>query len=233
MKKLFTFILMTIGVASVKDAVAQSLSFGADTVTFSASGTYNAASNITNSSGSNMTVQWKVVSTNFPSDWLTNTGICDNSNCYTTSYFWPTTINESTYPAGEGDFHLTMDLSTVATAGPYYLRVRANNKFGSDTAWTTFIASKTSVGVSMVRTNSNVVLYPNPATNSVNIIYDASADVKTIALYNIIGRQVNLFRPTDNGSANLNIDSVPSGIYFVRLINSRGDVVATRKFTKQ
>lgn len=115
------------------------------------------------------------------------------------------------------------------------MKVKLNNaSIPTDTFIQTYIVTRTpTTSVANVKPNSEVSLYPNPASNSVNLVYDASADIRNIAVYNIIGKQVSLFRPTDNSSANLNIESIPAGIYFVRLINSRGDVVTTRKFTKQ
>jgi hypothetical protein len=76
-------------------------------------------------------------------------------------------------------------------------------------------------------------LYPNPAHNEVNLVYNTTADIKNIAVYNIIGKVIAVYKVTENNSANLNLENLPSGIYFARLINSQGNVVVTRKFTKQ
>jgi hypothetical protein len=78
-----------------------------------------------------------------------------------------------------------------------------------------------------------VVVYPNPATGEVNVLYDAKADIKSIAVYNLIGKLMTVYKTADNGSANLNLENIPEGIYYVWLINSQGDVMATKKFTKQ
>jgi hypothetical protein len=75
-------------------------------------------------------------------------------------------------------------------------------------------------------------LYPNPALNEINVVYDGSADVKDIAVYNLIGRVMMVYKVTGS-SANLNIENIPAGIYFVRLLNTHGNVVITRRFTKQ
>lgn len=183
-----------------------------------------------------MSVQWRIISSNLPAAWMNTVGICDNFTCYGTADIWPTQTKTSSYPAGEGVFDVTLDLSSFAPDGPYVMKVRLNNSaVTTDTFVQTYIVTRTpgTSSVASVKSSSNVSLYPNPATNSVNLVYDAGADIRNIAVYNIIGKQVSLFRPTDNSSANLNIDNIPSGIYFVRLINSRGDVVSTRKFTKQ
>lgn len=236
MKKVFTLLSLFVALAAGKAGAQITFSVdNPDTTILSASGSYTATNNVNNTSPTdNITIQWRVSATNWPADWLTTLGICDMNGCY--SDVWPSTLKECVYAPGHGDFHVQSDLTSVSTPGPYYLRVKLNRKDGAagDTVMETYIISKSSVSASnVVKSSSNIVLYPNPATNSVNLVYEASSDIKNIALYNIIGRQINLFRPTDNSSANLNIDGIPAGIYFVRLINSRGDVVATRKFTKQ
>ena len=43
---------------------------------------------------------------------------------------------------------------------------------------------------------------------------------------------MSIYRAGGN-SANMSVENMPAGVYFVRLINNRGDIVATRKFTKQ
>ena len=99
----------------------------------------------------------------------------------------------------------------------------------SDTA----IAVNKSRAVVVAAKQGDVVLFPNPAVDELNVLYDPNADVKSIAIYNLIGKQMMVNKTSGTGSANLNIESLPGGIYYVWLMNSLGDVVATKKFTKQ
>jgi hypothetical protein len=241
MKKVFTLLSLAGALMAGNGASAQSISVQHDTVSFSTGGSYEAHNDITNLTGSALTLQWRVVSSNFPTDWMANTGICDNSTCISGSGLWPAgTTYESVYPvttAAQG-FKFQTDLASssgVSTNGTFYVRVRINNKFGTatDEAFETFIVTRSTTGVSTVKVNNEVALYPNPATSNLNVVFDPSSDVKNIAIYNIIGKQMNAFRVTGNSSASLNLENLPSGIYFARLLNGNGDVVATKKFTKQ
>lgn len=236
MKKGFTLFALVCTLFAGSRAMAQSFTVGQDTVIFGTNTFYTAINNVTNTSAIPDTIQWRIASTNWPSDWIATLGLCDNVNCFTGPDLWPTVIKEAIYPVGTGDFHLTCDMSAATTPGTYVLRIRLNNKFhANDTAWQTYIVTKTAVSVpkTVKAVSSDVLLYPNPASNTLNVVYDAAAEIKSVAIYSIIGRQVSLFRATDNNSASLNIENIPSGVYFVRLLNSRGDVFATRKFTKQ
>jgi hypothetical protein len=241
MKKIF-IMLSFVGLLFAADkSIAQSMSSPHDTVSFSTSGYYEAHNDLTNLLTSPLTVQWRVVATNFPNDWLANTGICDNCTCISGTGLWPATSPyECLYAVSTtpGTFKMQIDLATasgVTTNGTYYMRVRLNNKFGlsSDELFQTYIVTRSTTSVSVVKMAGDVAIYPNPATTSLNVLFDQSSDVRNIAVYNIIGKQVGVYRVSNQSSASLNIENLPSGIYFTRLLNVNGDVVATRKFTKQ
>lgn len=84
-----------------------------------------------------------------------------------------------------------------------------------------------------MRCADDMLVYPNPAGNELNIVYDVAADIKNIAVYNLIGKMVAVYKVTGTNSANLNLDSLSPGIYFVRLFNAQGEVVMARRFTRQ
>lgn len=236
MKKVITF-LSLLAAMNVGSSYAQSFTIDRDTTYINSNTVVNAPNNVTVPTGSTaLSLQWAVISHTLPTDLMNTIGVCDNATCFGATDVWPTNFRTSTYPAGAtGDFHITMDLSVIPVGGPYVLRVKLRNPaISTDTAIQTYIINRTATtSVNNVRSGNDVTLYPNPATSSINVLFDAASDIKTIAVYNIIGKQVSLFRPTDNAGASLNIENIPSGIYFVRLMNSHGDVVTTRKFTKQ
>jgi hypothetical protein len=240
MKKVFTFLVgvLLLNVAAVRLG-AQSFTVQADTVNFAAPPGLNNVEDTIIPTSSSVTLQWKVINpTSIPSDWIPLLGICDNVNCYTMTGLWPagTVKTSAAYPlVGNHDFHLQEDLDAATTLGCYLVKVRLNNlAIPGDTAIENYFVCKTSPTASAVvfRSSSDVVLYPNPATNEVNVVYDAGADVKNIAIYSIIGKMSAIYKVNGN-SANLNLENIPAGIYFVRLVNSQGNVVATKKFSKQ
>ena len=191
---------------------------------------------------SSYTLTWHVTASDFPADWLTTTafGACDNNQCYNNTGLtnvWNGTTGSSftsnPYFAGPGDFHLALNLRG-ASSGTHYVTISLQDASLSSRTATFVINKLPSTAIAPVMPHiDEVILYPNPATNELNVVYDASADVKNIAVYNIIGKAVTVYKVTANNSANLNLENLPSGIYFARLINSQGNVVVTRKFTKQ
>jgi len=227
---------------------SQTFSVQQDTVTWTIGSLGSPTDLITNNTTSPITLKWQVVYCNFPLDWLSGTafGICDNNTCYynapddmghsmplyndTTGSGLVFTTNPYN-PGPNGPFNLSLNLST-ASVGTHMLRIKIAQPLGT-TDTVTFIINKVPAAVPNVTSGANdVLLYPNPANNELNVVFDGNADVKNIAVYNIIGKVLTVYKVTGS-SANLNIENIPSGIYFVRLYNSQGNVVVTRKFTKQ
>ncbi len=95
------------------------------------------------------------------------------------------------------------------------------------------MATKTPLGVTTaVRTEDNIKVYPNPARESVNVVFDNSESIKTIGVYNMLGQPVSLFHVVGN-SANLPLGDAPEGVYFLRMYDGQGKIVTTRRFTRQ
>ena len=252
MKKLITLIagFLLLYSAGVYAQVSSGGSFTVQHDTVNASpptGTYTAldAVSAVGTGTTTVTIDWKVISSDFPADWVPVYSICDNSLCTVGAGLWTpsggTLATKTSNPYGVavgltpgGDFHMVLDFTNTVSTGCHYMTVRMNNhSVPTDTTTETYIICNTTTGVPTVSKADDILLYPNPAHDEVNIVYDANADVKNIAVYSIIGKVLAVYKVTNNSSANLNLENIPSGIYFARLMNSQGNVVGTRKFTKQ
>lgn len=251
MKKIYFILLTLAGMAATFAARSQSFSmqYANDTVYTSIATTAGPGDYIKNNTGSNIGLKWHVISTDpgFPADWLTPAafGICDNFSCRANSsnLLWnPATGTGGIFPAiyyansahdSTGAFSLSLDFSSVANFGTHWFKVNIWDTVSNYSRTVTFIINKIPTAVPNINnTGSDIVLYPNPAHDEVNVVYDESADIKNIAVYNIIGKVMMVYKVTST-SANLNLENFPSGVYFVRLMNSKGNVVMTKKFTRQ
>lgn len=249
MKNIIPSFLLCLFASVIANGQSFTVAVPSDTVTATIAKTGAPSNSITNITGSNLILKWHVDSTSFPADWLTAPafGICDNYTCYNNSgnslwnavthigdTFTSTYYANSAHDTTEG-FGLSMDLTTAATMGSGWITITVTDQGPTGTSKNlTFIINKVTTGVpSIPAVSGDITLYPNPARDELNIVYDANADIKNIAVYNIIGKVMAVYKVTGNNSANLNLENIPSGIYFVRLVNSHGSVVVTRKFTKQ
>lgn len=241
MKKILFFWVIFFPLLVNGASFAQTFSIEKDTakLTYIAgSGFVNVRDSIVPIGSAPCTISWNVIATDFPADWLAGTGICDNKNCYTMSLLWPSGTSKTSNPysssTGVRDFHMQINLYNASSAGTHYVAIKLNNTTAAGDTTMVYQVSYTPTDLpSVSRSIEDISLYPNPTNNDINVVYNSNADIKTIAVYNIIGKALAIYKPVSDNSANLSLDNVPAGIYFVRLINSRGDVVVTRKFTKQ
>jgi len=240
MKKFTFFAALLITLTSAIASKAQSfhMEYG-DTLrkgSMGATGDVTVLNHIINTTSSDMTIDWKILAIRLDSRWKCN-GICDNIKCYASTDI---TVGNSftTAPFSPGpieDFHVLLngDDAVLGTSASVTLQVVDPASGQTDTV--TFIAVKNTTGISVVKVDENAIsVYPNPAQNYIDVHYPANADVRNIIIYNLIGKQVGNFRVTNNTSAHCEFGGdTPSGIYIVRLVDSRGSVVSTRRFTKQ
>jgi hypothetical protein len=238
MKKL---LLLLIGFGSVAFSAKAQATFTTPHDTINATyygGILKLPNNITNITANPLTLSWNVVSTNFPASWTTETptykplGICDNKLCYNSNLVDMSSKTTNPYPVNTPDvFYMELDLSQASATGSYYMTI--NLRGGSYSKQITYVINKwsTSVGTTPASLN-NVSVYPNPARDYVNVSFDADAGVRTIGIYNLIGKAVSTYR-IQGSSARLDLDNMPAGVYFLRMMDAQGRVLATRKITHQ
>jgi Secretion system C-terminal sorting domain len=75
---------------------------------------------------------------------------------------------------------------------------------------------------------SNISMYPNPATNLLNI--EALNDIEKVSVYNILGQEV-ISKNVNNKVVNLDISSINKGIYIIK--TTIDGVVSASRFVKE
>lgn len=235
MKKFVLALLSVVGVASA--ATAQDFTMQKDTVkTYAPNSGFELYNYISNKTSGNLKVDWRVISHTLPAgtQWVTSFGLCDNVTCYSNSVLTGVNTQTTDDIAANGTcpFKLQYGDLTNVSGGPYYITAELRTLNTTDTV--VFQLNKFATNVSSVSSakGDNIVVYPNPARDEINVVFDRSMDVKNITVYNLIGKAVTVYRVSGN-SAKLDIQNIPSGIYFLRMLDAQGHVLATRKFTHQ
>lgn len=230
MKKLVLLALLALGINHVS---AQSFSVAHDSVNVYTNGSVDVHNEVLNLTSSDLQVDWRVISHTLGAGW-TSDGVCDNVVCYSwQSVETGATLTTNPIAAMDTmDLKVILDGSNAANGTSSVVKIRINDPATFTTKEVTYIAHKVPVSVNNIAKNDNVVIYPNPAKDDINIVFDGNAGIKNIAIYNLIGKAVSIYKVNGN-SAKLNLSSIPSGIYFLRLLDNQGRIVATRKFTHQ
>ncbi len=76
----------------------------------------------------------------------------------------------------------------------------------------------------------HIQVYPNPTTSFFKIEAHET-QIKTIYLYNLIGKRVKTFEPS-NGP-DFYVDDLLSGMYLVQVLDDRGQIIGTSRLTKR
>ena len=86
----------------------------------------------------------------------------------------------------------------------------------------------------LVIAKNKLSIYPNPATNNINLGFEQSPNIAMqLSVYNTAGQLVLSKQLNGYGDAyRVNVESLSSGVYFVRL-SSDSQIVFTSKFVKQ
>ncbi len=240
-------LLVFLSVVGVYTAQAQTFTTSADTVFAMMNptdGTVDVHNDISPVGSGPITIDWHIVSQNLPSSVLTadnGFGICDNIQCYnyvagSNMGAMHTTDPITSSNTGSKLFKIVMDASSYPSSalGPYYIKVMLmDHNDPTSTKDVVFGIQRFPTSVSSVsKNNDDISVYPNPAKNDINVVFGANANVKNISVYNLIGKVVSVYKVTGN-SAKLDLSNIPSGIYYMRLVDNAGRIVATRKFTHQ
>ena len=230
-KRLLSGMLVILSLSFVNNSFAQfkaTADATNDTMRFDTSGVYTFTDTLTNTGTDTLTVSWNVdmARTFLPTNWTASA--CDNHICYP----WGAStqrIGEIMLPDSTGNWTVDID----PTAGGLGTGWVTENLSGNGVSKVVvYILTKSTTGInSVAHVNEDVILYPNPTRNDVNIIFNENMGVRSIAICNLIGRTVSLFSITGN-SAKLSVENLPSGIYFIRLMDANSNLVTTRKFTR-
>ncbi len=237
MKKVFYLSIISMLVSA--SAQAQSFTMQRDTVSTELKDhqidQYNY---IRNTSGSSIQVQWRIISHNLPQDWVDSAkwGLCDNITCYDNATLGGVTRTTDPIPAGDSCLfkgQLEGSSPAVTSKGEFYYTAELTQGTTTDTV--TFVVFEWNTNISSISGNQNdVTIYPNPAKDILNVQYDKNAGIRNISIHNLVGKQVASFRVNGSGnSVKLDINNIPSGVYFLRLKDNTGRVTATRRFTHQ
>lgn len=178
--------------------------------------------------GAPITLSWRISTVDTTGGWHF-VGFCDNDLCYNA----PAVLSGSytpTYGTEFEDFHAVLNGDDAEMNSSASVTVRVTDNETSFTRFLTFIAYKSPTGVTITKADKKISMWPNPATENLNISFSPEAGIRYAAVYNTIGKVVGQYRIQGN-SAKLDVSNLPAGVYMLRLSNGQGQMVSTKRFT--
>jgi Secretion system C-terminal sorting domain len=178
---------------------------------------------IKNNAATTKTFRWERTIRSATAGW--DIAICDKNLCYTPSVSTQN-ITLTTNEEARMDVHIYPNHNMGAAVVEIKVTEIENN---NNTATTVYYFN-TPVGTKdLVNKAANVRIYPNPVVDHFSIIDDNDV-VETIAIYNMIGRQVRTFKTSED--AKYTIGDLPDGMYLIRFYSANGVMVKILRINK-
>lgn len=118
----------------------------------------------------------------------------------------------------------TLVADTNNTAAEFIIDLGA----GADVVIDDVTVTTSGAGISEI-SQSNLTIYPNPASD---MIYINNAEGSNLVkITNLLGQNIQQI-PVNSANVNINISKLPKGIYFVSFFNDQG-ILTTKKFIKE
>jgi len=187
---------------------------------------------ITNSTTSNLSINWRVVSVNIPADWKF-TGMCDQGNCFADTNTLKgdaSHITEPIAPGANGLFEARVYAPVTGTNGIGTIKVRLSTLAQEDTV--IFRVTKTPTGITAISQEDNrVAVYPNPvAGGAVKVFTSKALAASRISVSNIAGQTVlsiNITRGSEQ--TDLNVSGLANGAYLIHISDDKGKLITSRR----
>lgn len=183
---------------------------------------------IRNLSSQPLELRWEIKKTNLSEGW--QAVVCDHQ-CYTSlvqSKTFTMQPNEVLH-----DFKVSFRPNGKEGIGHLELLLYvAGEKQGSQQSITfSGAAQGNPAGISgLSRETGAPKIYPNPVTEFMYLKDDYDA-VKTVEVYNVVGRQLQRFSVSYAGQK-YDISRLPRGIYMVRMLDESGNIIRTQRVSK-
>ncbi len=142
----------------------------------------------------------------------------------------------SWYAASTGTTALatgTLYATPILTAGTYTYYAGTTTCTLSTTRAAVTVTVNTCAGIETLNgTTGDVTVYPNPATDMVNLKITDYTPVSAVKVYDVLGALV-LEQSPESEITSLSLSSRPAGIYIVKLVDHNNTVISSKKIIKE
>ncbi len=183
--------------------------------------------NITNNNSESTEIYWTYEpAADYPENWRTQ--LCDLNLCYLWDAFSSSSSLPNVVEPGQ-EVKFTIKVKNVVEGLPVSGSSYGILRLYDDPEKTNEVASTSPVTSTNELVLNDLVIYPNPTTESFQLKNDGS--VSSISIYNIVGRLVKTLNHTD-GMVH-DVTSLRTGMYLVRLENKEGDILKSMRLSKR
>ena len=110
--------------------------------------------------------------------------------------------------------------------GVHTITLTATDEYGNESSCSFDLTVESVLGVNQNSLDAGIALYPNPASNVVNLVNKTDIALDTMMIYDINGKLVNqVSLTTMQGEKAVDVSSLATGVYVVRIIGNNASTV--------
>ena len=115
---------------------------------------------------------------------------------------------------------------TALSDGVYTVTLTATDEYGNSSTCDFELTVESVLGLNQNSLESGVALYPNPASNVVNLVNRTNISLEKMMVYDINGKLVNQTDlRTMQGEKAVDVSSLAAGVYMVQIIGENASTV--------
>ncbi|MES2691700.1 MAG: serine hydrolase [Bacteroidota bacterium] len=149
-------------------------------------------------------------------------------------FFYSKALNNRSFYSHGGTYFGFINENMVDTTSGVCISVLTNqDSVTNNTLFSTVIRALHKVSIQMpvglkesVYNNPSFKIYPNPASNEINIEHAENKDDLKISIYDMTGQ---LQYETQGTERSIPVNDLKNGIYFIQLVNGKGELIHTQK----
>ena len=174
-----------------------------------------------------LTLRWSIQKRNLSEGW--QAVVCDRQ-CYTPS------TEQRTFKLQPNevlhDFQVSFRPNGKEGMGHVEVLLQEEGQSGQRASISFSGAAKLTTGrmTALSRESAAPSIYPNPVTEFMRL-QDDYTQVKHIEVYNVVGRKLQRFAVNYAGEK-YDVSRLPRGIYMVRMLDERGNILRTQRISK-
>lgn len=176
---------------------------------------------IINNGPDSVAITWNRINEVAPTGWSCS-GICDPITCYQNN---TASHTAKLGPGQTGWWHIDVTAAANATDGPYFLTLTTT------AGPLTFAAKVSPAGIRDLEQNAIVSMYPNPASNFINMNL-MDKNISSVSVVSVIGKKIGKF-DVEGSTLRIPLDNMTTGFYLAQFMDKNGKVLGVKRFTKQ
>ena len=180
---------------------------------------------LTNTADSTKTFRWFRVVESITMGWAS--AICDKNACYATSVDSTTSETDLVLNAGDST-NIDVHIRPAGIEGSAKIKVRIE-EVGNPSNFIEGSYSFNQLSPAVDQALDELRIFPNPASSYFELSY--SKNIAHITLFSLVGRQLKTFHPYPGEK--YYIGDLDKGMYLVRIVNRRNEIVKTLRLNKR